>query len=612
MASLRNPSNTTSLPIILTGVLVFLLGLLGFLQYQWVGQISRAERDRLEQSVQTGVQEIGEDVYRELARIGLGFGQFAAQSEFDQANQLSRNYDFWQSTSPYPDLVRDVYVARVARVEELGSQDTIVLERFDVESGSLEPSDWPEPFDELQSRVAQLRDSPRAAFDLMWTRPLGRGGLGAQELDDSIWLLLPGGGLQQQAQFGRGRAQPRELRWTLVEIDVAYLRSEVLPTIIQSHFDPQEYRVGILSADRLIYASDSDMRADDLAEFDAQGAVVRTIPDRGVRGGGPGTATQGRGGAGPAAQGRGGRGRGRAPFTIVGAPWDVRVKHQSGSLEDAVGSARTRNLAVGFGILGLLGISGALTIVWAERARALGRMKMEFAAGMSHELRTPLATIRSAAHNIASGVVKEPDQIREYALMVQTEGRRLSSMVDQVIQFAQTESGRRNYTLKPVSVEEVIESAIATTFPTAEEGAARVRVEVSPALPQAHADETALRHALVNLLVNAVKYGVDPDKEGSPIVIEVSEQPDKGEMQLSVRDDGPGIDPGDLAHVFEPFYRGRTAGTIPGSGLGLNLVKKMMEGQTGRVSVHSKTGQGTTFTLHIKTVRRSSEPRDDR
>ena len=580
-------------PIILTGVLALLLGILGFLQYQWVGQISLADRERLVESVETGIQEFGEDVYRELARIGAGFGPGPPGSEFDAASQLGRNYEFWLSTSRYPGLVRTVYITAA------GAEDTIVLERFNPDSGLLEEAEWPEELDALQVRATQLRDSPQAAFDLMWTRRMERGALGRQGLDDSIWLFLPGGGPSPRP-FGPGRTEQLPPSRTLVEIDVEYLGTEVLPAIIRTHFDPAEYLVGIFRADRLIYASEANVTADQLTDPDSRGAVVSPIPDRRGRGRGRGV------GSGAGSPTIAGGGRGRGPFTIVGAPWEVRVQHQSGSLEEAVRSARTRNLAVGFGILGLLGVSGALTIVWAERARSLGRMQMEFAAGMSHELRTPLATIRSAAHNIASGVIREPDQIREYAVMVQNEGRRLSSMVDQVIQFAQTESGRRKYTLKPVSVEQVIENALATTFPNAGDAGARVRVHIAPDLPQALADETALGHALINLLSNALKYGVSAEKgESGPILIEASEQPDTGEIQVRVKDHGPGVGPDDLPHVFEPFFRGDKAGAIPGSGLGLNLVKKMMEGQKGRVSVRSDAGTGTTFTLHIQAVRQT-------
>ena len=561
-------------PFVLTGALIALLGLLAFLQYRWVGQVSVAERERLEASLRTATQELGEDLYRELARVGIGFGQGPPDSDTDLAGQLDRHYDFWQMTAPYPDLIGDIYVAVPGR------EDALALRRFNPVSGLLDEADWPETLVELRRRVEDLRASPRPGFDLMWTRR-GRGGLDVEEIDDSIWLLLPGGGRFSPPE---GRQGPPGLpEWTLVAIDVDYLRTEVLPSIIGAHFDPEEYLVGIFRSDRLLFANADNIAADDIADPDARGAVVTPFSDR------RGRDRAGRSGI-----------RSGALFTVVGAPWQLWVKHRSGSLDTAVMTARKRNLAVGFGILALLGVSGALTIVWAERARSLARLQMEFAAGMSHELRTPLATIRMAAHNISSGVVEDPEKVKEYAAIVQSEGRRLSSMVEQVIQFAQTESGRRRYSLNPLSIEQAIDGALTTTFSNPKEAAERVRVNVHPGTSPVLADETALTHALVNLLVNALKYGVRADAgRGEAIEVDVSEEKSSGQVRVRVIDHGPGIDAGDMPHIFESYYRGRDTGPIPGSGLGLSLVKKMMEGMGGEVSLAESTGQGATFELRL-------------
>jgi signal transduction histidine kinase len=170
-------------------------------------------------------------------------------------------------------------------------------------------------------------------------------------------------------------------------------------------------------------------------------------------------------------------------------------------------------------------------------------------------------------------------------------------MVDHVIQFAQAESGRRRYVRKPVPLQRVVDRALTITFSDAGEAGRRVRTRIAPGLPDALADETALTHALVNLLSNAVKYG-SRGTDGA-VTLEIGRMEGDDDIRMSVHDGGPGIGSEDLPHIFEPYYRGRNANAVPGSGLGLNLVRKMMEGQGGRVTVSSTPGEGTTFTLHI-------------
>ena len=148
-------------PIVLTGALIALLGLLAFLQYRWVGQVSVPSGNGSKQASGPATQELGEDLYRELARVGIGFGQGPPDSDTDLAGQLDRHYDFWQTTAPYPGLIGDIYVAAPGR------EDALALQRFNPESGLLDEADWPETLVELRRRVEDLRAAPRPGFDLM-------------------------------------------------------------------------------------------------------------------------------------------------------------------------------------------------------------------------------------------------------------------------------------------------------------------------------------------------------------------------------------------------------------------------------------------------------------
>src|SRR5204862_7705270 len=131
--------------------------------------------------------------------------------------------------------------------------------------------------------------------------------------------------------------------------------------------------------------------------------------------------------------------------------WALLVKHRAGSLERAVEQLRKRNLAISFGVLLVLGAGLITLVISSQRARTLGRLQMEFAAGVSHELRTPLAVIRSAAYNLRRGIVHDKEGVEQYASIVQEEARRLSDMVEEVLLCWEAQSGRQKYKLEPTA-----------------------------------------------------------------------------------------------------------------------------------------------------------------
>jgi signal transduction histidine kinase len=279
--------------------------------------------------------------------------------------------------------------------------------------------------------------------------------------------------------------------------------------------------------------------------------------------------------------------------------WQIVVRHRAGSLGAAVARLRWRNLAVSFSLLFLLAGSMALIILLTRRAQRLAGLQMEFVAGVSHELRTPLAVICSAGDNLAEGVVDRPERTREYGGLIRAEGRRLTRMVEQILQFTSGQMSGPAYDRKPVLVGAVIERALSSAQPMLAEAGLEVVKEIAPDLPAAMGDAEALDQCLENLLSNTVKYA----SAGKWLAVRaVAAAGDSGaEVRISVEDRGAGIPSADLRHIFEPFYRARAAreGQLRGVGLGLHLVRRMMEGMGGRVSVSSRPGRGSTFTLHL-------------
>jgi len=284
-------------------------------------------------------------------------------------------------------------------------------------------------------------------------------------------------------------------------------------------------------------------------------------------------------------------------FTALNAPWQLRLQHTAGSLDAAVGAARRRNLWLSFGILTALAASVILIVLNAQRWQRLAAQQMDFVATVSHELRTPLTVIRSAAQNLSAGVVHDSAQARQYGDLIETEGRRLTDMVEQVLEYAGLSGNRRPMAARPVDVTSLVRDVVSSSAALTEAEQIDVALDLPDELPLVLADEDAIRRALQNLLTNAVKYGAD----GRWIGITALHATARNEVQIAVSDRGRGIDANDLPHIFEPFYRGRYAvdQQIHGNGLGLSLVQRIAEAHGGRVTVRSTPGDGTTFTLHL-------------
>lgn len=256
-------------------------------------------------------------------------------------------------------------------------------------------------------------------------------------------------------------------------------------------------------------------------------------------------------------------------------------------------AARRRNLIISSSVLSVLAASVALLVVSTRRAQELARQQMEFVAAVSHELRTPLAVIRSAAENLADGVIKDDEQIRQYGDLVRNEGRRLTEMVEQILEFAGIDSGQRAFVLHPVALPPILHDIVQASRALIHGAGIEVEYEMDDDLPCVLGDETALRRAFENLISNAIKYG----EQGRWIGIRAKRS--GREVHLTVADRGIGIDPSEHSRIFEPFYRAPDviAARIQGAGLGLSLVQRIIEAHGGRIVVRSQPGHGSQFTV---------------
>lgn len=245
--------------------------------------------------------------------------------------------------------------------------------------------------------------------------------------------------------------------------------------------------------------------------------------------------------------------------------------------------------------------------VWAIQrskmlnAMRLAKLQMDFVASVSHELRTPLAVICASAQNIADGVVDEKEQLAKYGSVIRHHSRQLTDLVNQILLFASTHEGRNRYTLRPVEIESIVASVLRNTRELAEEAGFVVEQNIAPELPHVMADFSAVCQCLQNLVVNALKYGAKNPRIAIRAFSTHGENGKADEVWISVEDHGIGIDSSELKQIFEPFYRSPvvTAAQIHGTGLGLPLAKSIAEAMGGKITVVSKVGTGSRFTLHL-------------
>jgi signal transduction histidine kinase len=270
------------------------------------------------------------------------------------------------------------------------------------------------------------------------------------------------------------------------------------------------------------------------------------------------------------------------------------VRHKEGSIDAAVSAQQRRNTALSASILGVLGLSAGMVFFSARRLRAIATQQVEFVAAVSHELRTPLAVIRSAADNLADGVVQDISQTRRYGALIRDESVRLTDMVEHVLEFAGADSPARA-ARGPIDPAHAARAAVQGMESLIAERGAQVTLDVAEQPGRVVGDMSHLTRAIANLLGNALKYG------GVAPRVRVGVRRAAEGVEISVVDNGPGLVPSEIQLLFEPFYRGERASEaqIPGSGLGLALVKSIVEGQGGRVSATNDAGGGARFTIAL-------------
>jgi two-component system phosphate regulon sensor histidine kinase PhoR len=238
-------------------------------------------------------------------------------------------------------------------------------------------------------------------------------------------------------------------------------------------------------------------------------------------------------------------------------------------------------------------IGSAATLAVLLREARVAKLQTDFVNKVSHELRTPLTSIRMFVETLQLGRLQDPQRQHEALEIVADETARLSALIIRLLDWARMESGRRTYELTRQPLGPILDAALQAFEPQMLHQTVHLTREIPARLPTVMADRAALSEAILNLLNNAYKY-TGPEKR-----IRFSVRVDGPSVTISITDNGPGIQPRDLKHVFDKFYRASDplSRTIEGTGLGLAMVKHIVIGHGGRVSAVSEMGHGATFNV---------------
>lgn len=549
------------------------LPVLAWLEYRWIGEATRAEVDRTRNALRRAAEQFAAEFDSELARLHLAVVAGPEPDDRDRRYYAGR-VDEWRSLTSRPELLQKLYVS------EDGESGLDTLYELD-ERRNVRRVEWPANLAPLRPELAGRMAGPPGA---------GRRGPPGQDLDALILVaprvtrrelpllaqIRPEFGPEDGPPPRRDEPPPPRPRrpgtggWVIAVLDRDFITGQWVPELSQKYFGGEgdrRYDVRIVArpGDKVIFGSSGA----DATRPDAEVPMFAVRPGPPRPQGGPPGGTPGR--------------------------WLLQVRDHSGGIESVAAHTRARNLAVSAAVL--LIMAASLVALWRgiRRSSQLAAQQMQFVASVSHELRTPLAVIRSAAENLADGVVTSSDSVKEYGSLIREEGRRLSYLVEQTLRFAGIQTGRVRYNLVPTNLAAVIGDALSSCEGTLRTAGCKVETDIATGLEPVLGDASALGVAIGNLLTNAARHAQSGGWVG------VSAAPYEGKVRVQVKDRGKGIEPRDLPHLFEPFYRGQsaTAAQVGGTGLGLALVKQIISAHNGEVAVESKPGQGACFTITL-------------
>ncbi|PYU27236.1 MAG: hypothetical protein DMG32_07995 [Acidobacteria bacterium] len=598
------------------------------LQYRWATELSAATEVRIGtnlQSLMTGWQR---DLYDELSSVCVALQVGPDSGAHDAWNDYLQRFAEWnrdwgrsevaEGAYPNPHLVREIYDWQTSAP---GKPELL---RLDPNAKTLDNVRVPQELETLLVRLRANSSDLRAAMrawefgtsseneneardNRVRTPGLRTNALAGWQLDQGIPALVHPVVHHANPFNSQTPVDRTAVDWLVVVLDLRVIQNQILPELASRHFGGPEgldYKLAVVATDdklRIIYSSDSTLRIDDVGSFDSimnifgsssanmKGDFWQAVKHS------PNLSDQ---------DWRNFSAPGWFPVVQYGPneePWLLILQHRTGPVTTIAKSMWHRDLLTGGVVLILLAANMGLVVFESLRAQRLATVQMEFVASVSHELRTPLAAIFSASENIKDGFVQEKQDLKFYGSILTSQARRLIDLVDRILLFASTRSGKTQYVLRPLKVPDILQAVRKNVTEVIEEAGCILDEQIEPGLPPVSGDLSAVCACLQNLIANAIKYGGEERWIGLSATCHETDKQAK-EIRLSVQDHGEGISRLELPQIFEPFYRSPkvVAAQIHGTGLGLALAKRIAEALGGRISVVSELGVGSTFTLHLR------------
>ena len=274
--------------------------------------------------------------------------------------------------------------------------------------------------------------------------------------------------------------------------------------------------------------------------------------------------------------------------SILGVP--LKTKNKVMGVIESVNKVQGRFDEEDVQILQTLAAQAAIAIENSQLFK-----QSDLIAEIVHELRTPLASITAAAHLLQRPELPA-ERHRSLTHTMLSEVQRLNDLATDFLELSRLESGRVHIQREPVHLGGLVQECLEVVRPQAQSRQLELKTEMDPSIAPVRGDRRLLKQLLLNLLTNAIKY----NRAGGQVVVSLRSA--AAEVVMSVQDTGRGIDPGDVAHLFERFYRVREVegeAEVPGTGLGLAIARRIAESHQGVITVESQLGQGSEFSVHL-------------